>query len=499
MQHLLSIIILFPAVGAILGMLVDTKSIKTYGITISTIEFFLTIFLWISFDPNNGGFQFQELYPLIPSYGVNFHLGVDGISIFLIVLSSFMSMLSMIGLQEKRDVKHLIITILILEMTMTGVFASLDVILFYTFWEFSLVPVLYVIGGWGGKNRIYAAVKFFIFTFSGSIIMLIGILFLSYYYYSQIGEWSFSITDWFNVDLPYNIQLWLFVAFFLGFAIKIPIVPFHTWLPHAHTQAPTIGSVILASILLKMGSYGFIRFSLPLFPDATIFFLYPIAILAIIMIIYTSFVAFAQKDMKKLIAYSSIAHMGVITLGTFALNSEGISGSIFLMLGHGIVSGGLFLLIGMIYNRTHTKDIDSYSGLSAVMPIYASIFALMIIASVAFPMTINFVGEFLVFLGFFQISPILTLVAGSAIILGAIYSLYLFRKVFWGPLNPDHRYLKDLNKNELFTLIPIVVMTLLLGIYPKPITDTINTSVKHTLNIMQDRAIFDKTKRLINE
>ncbi|CAA6801263.1 MAG: NADH-ubiquinone oxidoreductase chain M (EC [uncultured Campylobacterales bacterium] len=499
MEHLLSIIILFPAIGALLGLLVDTKSIKTYGITISVIEFCLTLFLWVSFDSKAIGFQFQEIYSLIPSYGVNFHLGVDGISIFLIVLSSFMAMLSMIGLQEKRDIKHLIITILMLEMTMTGVFAALDTILFYIFWEFSLVPVLYVIGGWGGKNRIYASVKFFIFTFSGSIIMLIGILFLSHYYYTQTGTWSFSITDWFNVSLPYNIQLWLFGAFFLGFAIKIPMVPFHTWLPSAHTEAPTIGSVILASILLKMGSYGFIRFSLPLFPDATVYFVYPIAILAIIMIVYTSFVAFAQKNIKQMIAYSSIAHMGVITLGTFALNSEGITGSIFLMLGHGIVSGGLFLLVGMLYNRVHSKEIDAFSGLSTIMPMYAFMFAIMIIASVAFPMTINFVGEFLIFLGFFQVSPTLTIIAASAIVMGAIYSLYLFRKVFFGKLKDEHKILKDLNKNELFTMVPIVVMTLALGIYPKPITDTIDTSVKHTLSIMKERAVLEETKRLINE
>jgi NADH-quinone oxidoreductase subunit M len=305
-----------------------------------------------------------------------------------------MTMISIIGLTETRNLKHMILTVLVLEMAMVGVFVALDAMLFYLFWEFSLVPMLYIVGAWGGPRRIYAAIKFFLYTFTGSLIMLVGMLFLAYLYFQNTGVWSFNLLDWYTLPVSYNVQMWLFVAFFLGFAIKVPMVPFHTWLPYAHGQAPTIGSVILAAILLKMGTYGFIRFSLPLFPDASVAMVIPMATLALIAIVYTAMVAYAQEDIKQVIAYSSVSHMGVIILGTFALNVEGIGGSIFLMISHGIVSGALFMLVGVIYDRKHTKMMSEFGGLAKVMPMYATIFGVMLMASVGLPLTIGFVGEF---------------------------------------------------------------------------------------------------------
>jgi NADH-quinone oxidoreductase subunit M len=465
---------------------------------VSAIEFLLSIGLWIVFDNDNAGMQFMEMLPIIPSYGINYLVAVDGISLFLVILTTFMTMISLIGLTEKRDLKNLVISVLFLEMTMVAVFLCLDAIIFYLFWELSLVPMLYIIGAWGGNLRIYASIKFFLYTFTGSLVMLVGMLFLGYVYYQTTGNWSFSLLDWNMLLLPFDMQLWLFVAFFLGFAIKVPMVPFHTWLPYAHGQAPTIGSVILAAVLLKMGTYGFIRFSLPLFPDATAYFVIPMAILALIAIIYTAMVAYAQEDMKQVIAYSSVSHMGVIILGTFALNVEGIGGSIFLMISHGIVSGALFMLVGVIYDRRHTKLISEFGGLAKVMPNYATIFAVMLMASVGLPLTIGFVGEFLSLLGFFKTSPVLTLLAGLTIILGAVYMLVMYKRVFFGPLNnPKNEKLHDAKGRELVALIPLVALVVILGIYPKPILEPVNKSVTALVEIMQLKAVNETTKAKI--
>lgn len=498
MEHILSILIFFPAVAALIGFLVQKESIRAYAIAVSAIEFLLSIGLWIVFDNNNAGMQFMEMLPLVPSYGINYLVAVDGISLFLVILTTFMTMISLIGLTEKRDLKNLVISVLFLEMTMVAVFLCLDAIVFYLFWELSLVPMLYIIGAWGGNLRIYASIKFFLYTFTGSLVMLVGMLFLGYVYYQTTGNWSFSLLDWNMLLLPFDMQLWLFVAFFLGFAIKVPMVPFHTWLPYAHGQAPTIGSVILAAVLLKMGTYGFIRFSLPLFPDASTFFVIPMAVLALIAIIYTAMVAYAQEDMKQVIAYSSVSHMGVIILGTFALNVEGIGGSIFLMISHGIVSGALFMLVGVIYDRRHTKLISEFGGLAKVMPNYATIFAVMLMASVGLPLTIGFVGEFLSLLGFFKTSPILTLLAGLTIILGAVYMLVMYKKVFFGPLNnPKNEKLQDTKGRELVALIPLVALVVILGVYPKPILDPVNKSVIQLVEVMQLKAVNETTKAKI--
>jgi len=498
LDHILSILIFFPAVAAVFGFMIQKDSMRAYGVAVAAIEFALSLWLWYAFDNSVSGMQFMEHLPLVPSFGINYTLGVDGISLFIIILSAFFTLLGIGSLTDTPNVKYMIITLLFLQMTMAGVFAALDAIVFYVFWELSLVPMLYIIGAWGGPLRIYASIKFFLYTFAGSLVMLVGMLFMAYFYYQATGTWSFALLDWYRLILPETIQLWLFAAFFLGFAIKVPMFPFHTWLPYAHGQAPTIGSVILAAILLKMGTYAFVRFSLPLFPDAAAYFMIPIAIIAVIMVIYTAMVAYAQKDMKQVVAYSSISHMGIIILGTFALNVEGISGSIFLMLGHGVVAGALFLLVGVIYDRRHTKMMSEFGGLAHVMPRYATIFGIMMMASVGLPLTINFVGEFLSLLGFYQQSHILTLLAGVGIIVGAIYMLAAYKKAFFGEVtNEKNKNLPDINKKELFGLIPLVIVAIWLGVYPKPVLGPINKSVESIVQLMHNKSTTELAKKRI--
>lgn len=500
MEHLLTLLVFFPAVAGVLGFGIAKDTIRTYGLVVTFIELLLSLWLWFIFDGNSSAMQFVEIVPLVESFGISYYLGVDGISLFLVIMSTFMTFIALAGLTETRELKNLIISILFLEMTMVGVFVALDAILFYVFWELSLVPMLYIIGAWGANNRIYAAIKFFLYTFTGSLVMLVGMLFMAYMYYSATGTWSFAISDWYTLGLPLDIQSWLFIAFFLGFAIKVPMFPFHTWLPYAHGQAPTIGSVILAAVLLKMGSYGFLRFSLPMFPDASVSFLMPVAILSLIMIVYTAMVAYAQEDMKQVIAYSSVSHMGVVMIGTFALNVEGIGGSIFLMLSHGIVSGALFMLVGVLYDRRHTKLMSEYGGIAKVMPMYATIAGVMLMASVGLPLTMGFIGEFLSLLGFYKVSHTMTIIAGLTIVLGAVYMLVLYKRVFFGELtNEKNKTLKDLNVQELSALVPLVLIVAWLGIYPKPILEPINHSVKALVGHMQHNAVSKDTKEFLQQ
>ncbi|MFZ9659138.1 MAG: NADH-quinone oxidoreductase subunit M [Arcobacteraceae bacterium] len=498
MEHILSILIFFPLFAALIGLLVDKESIRAYGIVITFVEFLLSCVMWAGYDSSAGSIQFTEFIPLVSQFGISYNLGLDGISLFLVIMTTFITMISLIGLTETRNLKHMILSVLVLEMAMVGVFVALDAMIFYLFWEFSLVPMLYLIGAWGGPQRIYASVKFFIYTFTGSLIMLLGMLYLGYIYSEATGVWSFNLLDWYMLQLPLDMQLWLFAAFFFGFAIKVPMVPFHTWLPYAHGQAPTIGSVILAAVLLKMGTYGFIRFSLPLFPDASVEMMIPMAILGLIAIVYTAMVAYAQEDIKQVIAYSSVSHMGVIILGIFALNVEGIGGSIFLMISHGIVSGALFMLVGVLYDRKHTKMMSEFGGLAKVMPMYATIFGIMLMASVGLPLTIGFVGEFLSLLGFFAVSPIITAIAGLTIILGAVYMLVLYKRTFFGPItNESNLKLKDLNGREYSALIPLVMLVVYLGIYPKPILEPVDKSVKQVVQIMYIKAVTPEAKEKI--
>lgn len=493
MEFILSVIIFFPLLGAIFAIGIK-ENLKTYAIVISGIELALTCLLWFLFDTQAYDYQFIASFPLVSDFGINYIVGIDGVSLFLVILSSFIAFVGFIYLNEQNETKKLIISLLCLLSIMIGVFCALDMILFYIFWELSLVPMLYIIGAWGSGSRIYAAVKFFLYTFVGSIIMLVGILYLAYYYFVETGIWSFSLIDWYNsVPIPFEIQIWLFLAFFCGLAVKVPMFPFHTWLPYAHGQAPTIGSIILAAVLLKMGTYGFVRFSLPLFPDASVYFLIPIAVLSLIMIIYGALVAFIQNDIKQVIAYSSISHMGVIMIGIFSLNVEGLSGSVFFMLSHGIISGALFMLVGMIYERKHTKQIDEFGGIAKVMPNYSAIFGLMMMASAGLPLTMGFVGEFLSLLGFFEVAPIMAGIAGISIIVGAIYMLNLYRKVFYGELDFKNAKLSDIDGRECTALLPLVIVVIWLGVYPKPILEPINKGIENTLSIMHYKSVKQET------
>ncbi len=499
MDSILSILIFFPALAGVLGFVVDKHSAKAYGVAVASIELLLSLWLWAKFDLSNAGMQFTEKVDLIPQFGISYNVGVDGISLFIVIMAALITLLGIILLRDDtKKIKNMIVSLLFLEMTMVGVFLTLDAIMFYLFWELSLVPMLYIIGAWGGADRVYAAVKFFLYTFAGSLIMLVGLLSMAYLYHTATGNWSFSILDWYTLELTETQQFWIFLAFFSGFAIKVPMFPFHTWLPWAHGQAPTIGSVILAAVLLKMGTYGFVRFSLPILPDASVAFTPFIMTLSIIMIIYTAMVAFAQKDMKQVIAYSSVSHMGVIMLGVFAMNAEGLGGSIFLMLSHGIVSGALFMLVGVIYERTGTKVMSEFGGLASIMPVYATIFGVMLMASVGLPLTIGFVGEFLVLLGFYHVSTLGTILAGTTIIIGSVYMLVLFKRSFFGPVtNEKNRGLKDLDRRELTALIPLVMIVVWLGVYPKPVLGPIDNSVKLLLTQMEKKAISTETKEAI--
>lgn len=495
MENILSMLIFFPAAAATVGFLIHKDSMRQYGVVVTVVEFVLALLLWYHFDSSVAGMQFVQTLPLIPTMGINFVAGVDGVSLFLIVMITFMTMISIIGLTEKRNVKNLIITMLYLQMTMVGVFVALDVIMFYIFWELTLIPMFYIIGFWGAEKRFYAAIKFFLYTFTGSVIMLIGMLYFGYVYHEATGTWSFNLLDWYGAVLPFDVQLWLFIAFFFGFAVKVPMIPFHTWLPIAHGQAPTIGSIILAAVLLKMETYGFIRFSLPLFPDASVYFMWFMAGLGIIAIIYTAMLAYAQEDMKQMIAYSSVSHMGVIILGVFALNVEGITGAVYLMIGHGIVSGALFMSVGVLYDRRKTKMIKEFGGLAHNMPMFALVYAIVLMASIGLPLTIGFIGEFLSLLGFFKASPILAFIASLTIVLSAIYMLAMYKRTFFGRLtNPKNKDLKDIFGREAVALFSLVALIVALGIYPKVILDPLNTTVKHLTQVMQIKAVNQDTK-----
>ena len=500
MENILSMLIFFPAVAATVGFLIDKNSIRQFGVVVTAVEFVLSILLWYYFDPSFAGMQFITQLPLIPSYGINYVVGVDGVSLFLVVMITLMTMIAIIGLTEKKNAKNLIITMLYLEMTMVGVFVSLDVLMFYVFWELTLIPMFYIVGFWGAEKRFYAAIKFFLYTFIGSLIMLIGILYCGYVFHQTSGVWSFNLLDWYSVILPVDLQLWLFIAFFFGFAVKVPMFPFHTWLPLTHGQAPTIGSIVLAAVLLKMETYGFIRFSLPLFPDASVYFTGFMTVLGLIAIIYTAMIAYAQEDMKQMIAYSSISHMGVIILGVFALNIEGIAGAVYLMIGHGIVSGGLFMLVGVLYDRRKTKMIKEFGGLAKNMPVFATIYAVTLMASVGLPLTVGFIGEFLSLLGFFKASPILAFIASLTIVLSVIYMLSMYKRTFFGKLvKEENKNMKDIYGRELVALGSITVLIIAMGIYPKPILDPLNTTVTNLVNVMEVKAVEQETKDRLRE
>jgi NADH-quinone oxidoreductase subunit M len=441
----------------------------------SLITFALSILLWIDFDHTTADFQFVETHEWIPSFGITYQMGVDGISLLFVLLSTFLTPICILASWEsiQTRVKEYMIAFLVLETFMVGMFCALDLALFYVFFEGVLIPMFLIIGVWGGKRRVYAAFKFFLYTLLGSVLMLLAIIAI----YWQIGTTDLP-TAMEKLNLPFQWQFWLWLAFFASFAVKVPMWPVHTWLPDAHVEAPTAGSVILAGVLLKMGGYGFIRFSIPLMPEASQYFAPLVFGLSCIAVIYTSLVALVQEDMKKLIAYSSVAHMGYVTIGTFVMNVQGVEGAIFQMLSHGIVSAALFLCVGVVYDRMHTREIAAYGGLVHRMPRYAFTFLFFTLASVGLPGLSGFIGEFLVLIGAFKVNTWVAFLAATGLILGAAYALWLYRKIVFGELTKDSlKTILDMDRREIVIFLPLVLLTIWMGVYPNSFLDPIAPSV----------------------
>src|SRR6266702_5523669 len=440
MNHLLSIVLFLPLAGALLLVLVpkeNENAIRWIANIVAFAGFMVSIPLWFVYNPQNPDFQLVERAPWIPSIGAEYFLGVDGFSTLLILLTTMMGTIAVLSSWTAitERVKEYYIFLLVLRTGMLGAFMSLDFLLFFLFWEVMLVPMYFLIGIWGSANRLYSAIKFFLYTLVGSVVMLLGILALYFYNHTLTGVYTFDVTQFHKLNIPYDLQWWVFLAFFLGFAIKVPMFPFHTWLPDAHTDAPTAGSVILAGVLLKMGTYGFVRLSLPLLPVGSQDMLGLVAFLAIIGILYGALVAMAQHDMKRLIAYSSVSHMGFLMLGIFALNAEGVSGGILQMINHGVTTGALFLLVGIIYERRHTREIAALRGLSTTVPVFAVIFGITMFSSIGLPGLNGFVGEFLILVGIFNTSVTYAAFAVLGIVLGAAYMLWLYQRTMFG--TPD--------------------------------------------------------------
>lgn len=461
--------------------------IKLIGFITSLVTLGLSVYLFIRFDPKVSEFQFVESYRWISRLDISYRVGVDGISLLLVVLTSFLTSVGLLATWSsvERKVKGYVIMFLLLEVGMNGVFLALDMFLFYVFWEAMLVPMYFIIGIWGGGNRIYAAIKFVIYTMVGSLLMLVAIIALGSFAEKINGQFTGNLEILYKVapKIPFKAQLLMFLAFTLSFAIKIPLFPFHTWLPDAHVEAPTAGSVILAGVLLKMGTYGLIRFSIPLFPDATFAALPYIAVLAVIGIIYGALVAFVQPDLKKLVAYSSVSHLGFVVLGLIALTVESVQGGVIQMINHGLSTGALFMLVGMIYDRRHTRLIKDFGGLSAVTPIYATLFMIVALSSLGLPGLNGFVGEFLILLGSFKskflATPAFAIFAGFGVILAALYLLTAYQRVFFGKVtNPENLKIKDLNIREIISLVIVIVFIVWIGVHPNTFLGKSEKSVK---------------------
>jgi NADH-quinone oxidoreductase subunit M len=497
---ILSILCYLPLAGALVIMFGmksgQEATIRKFATGVVLVDFILSIPLWFAFDRNGTGenlFQFRESASWIESIGVRYEFGIDGIALLLVLLTTLLGVLAFLSSWSAIHTreKEYYIFLLLLQTGMLGVFMAMDFFLFYVFWEVMLVPMFFLIGIWGGSRKLYASIKFFLYTLVGSVLMLLGILALYFYNAGGLLGWrglgnapSFFIPKFHEIgaSMPPDLQFWIFLAFFVGFAIKVPMFPFHTWLPDAHVEAPTAGSVILAGVLLKMGTYGFVRFSLPILPDATVRLLPWMAALSLIGIIYGALVAMAQKDMKKLVAYSSVSHLGFVMLGLFALNGPGLNGSILQMINHGLSTGALFLLVGVIYERRHTRLISEYGGLSAVMPLYATIFLIITMSSIGLPTLNGFVGEFTILVGAFQRVWWWGLLAAIGIVLGAAYMLWMFQRVFFGPLtNPENKGLKDLTGREVLYLAPLVVLCFWIGLYPKPFFRVLEKPVNYVV------------------
>nr|WP_226823516.1 NADH-quinone oxidoreductase subunit M [Acidithiobacillus caldus] len=445
----------------------------------SVVTFAITLEILAGFDTRTAAMQFVERIPWIPALNIDYHLGVDGISLWFVLLTSFLTILVVISswTNVERRLAQFLGAFLIMDGLMIGVFCALDAILFYFFWEATLIPMFLIIGVWGGPRRVYATIKFFLYTFLGSVLMLVALLYLHFH-----SGGSFNLLTFQNTPLGMVAQIWIFLAFFLAFAVKIPMWPVHTWLPDAHVEAPTAGSVILAAVMLKMGAYGFLRLSLPITPDASHHLAWLMVLLSLIAIVYIALVAIVQQDMKKLVAYSSIAHMGFVTLGFFVFDATAMEGGIIQMLSHGFISAAMFLCIGVLYDRMHTRDIHAYGGVANVMPIFASFMMLFAMGNVGLPGTSGFVGEFMVVLGTYQVQPWAAIVAATGLITGAGYTLWLFKRVIFGPvIHPQVAALQDLNLQEFLVLGSLAVLTLLMGVWPAPFLDIVHASVQHLL------------------
>ena len=498
MNHILSVITFLPLVGAVFILLARgsdktvANTARWVALIVTIVDFALSLLLWADFDGSTAAFQFVERAAWMGN-GISYHMGVDGISMLFIVLTGGLMPFCILASWEsvKERVAEYMVAFLVLETLMMGVFAALDLFLFYVFFEGGLIPMFVIIGVWGGKRRVYASFKFFLYTLLGSLFMLLAIL--AMYFYAGTADIETIIN---TVHFPVAMQNLLWLGFFASFAVKMPMWPVHTWLPDAHVEAPTAGSVILAGILLKMGGYGFLRFSLPMFASASATFTPLIFVLSIMAIVYTSFVALAQQDVKKLIAYSSVAHMGFVTMGLFTLTQWGVDGGIFQMLSHGVVSAALFLCVGVIYDRMHTREISAYGGLVNRMPVYAACFMVFALANVGLPGTGGFVGEFLTMLGAFWVNTWVAIFAATGVILSAAYMLYLYWRVIFGELvKPALMTIKDLSLREFAILAPLVVVTILMGLYPKPVFDVTSASVAHLIAQHKAEVAYDQAPR----
>jgi len=496
-EHLLSFITYTPLAGALLLLLPVFRgkekddAVRWVANGFGLLGFLVSLPLWFWFDRGAQGFQFVEKADWIPSIGVHYFFAVDGISTLLVLLTTLLGFVSILSSWTAITdrVRAYYVFMLLLQTGMLGVFCALDMFLFYVFWEVMLVPMYFLIGIWGSARRLYAAIKFFLYTLAGSVVMLLGILALYFHAKTVPGyeaTGSFDYTVWMRMGIPADLQFWVFLAFFLGFAIKVPMFPFHTWLPDAHVEAPTAGSVILAGVLLKMGTYGFVRFSLPLLPQATLEAVPWMVTLAIISIVYAALVTLVQKDMKKLIAYSSVSHLGFVMLGMFALNPLGLEGSVLQMVNHGLSTGGLFLIVGLIYERRHTKEIAAFGGLAHVMPVYATFTLIIFLASMGLPLLNGFVGEFLILQGAFAANHLWAYWAVTGVVLGAAYLLWLYQRVFWGKVtHEENKALPDLSARELATLVPLVALCFWIGIYPKPFLEFLHEPAARVAAIVQ--------------
>lgn len=504
---ILSIVIFLPMVFAgILALWPQKNTIRELALGFSLIELAASLFLLKDFDSSTAALQFVEKFSWIERFGISYFVGIDGISIMLVVLTTVLMPIMILGSWKSIDqrIKGFHIALFVLQSAMLGSFLAMDAILFYTFWELSLVPMYFIIGIWGGSRRIYATVKFFIYTMAGSVLMLLAIIFMMHLTPEVTGgAMSSSLLDFYRLKIPFvgneffTPQTLLFFAFALAFAIKVPLFPLHTWLPDAHVEAPTPGSVVLAGVMLKMGTYCYLRWVIPLFPEAASHYSWLFIALGVIGIVYGALVAMVQPDVKKLVAYSSVSHMGYIILGLFVLNVYGMNGALYQMLNHGVSTGGLFLLIGMIYERTHSREISKYGGLASAMPIFTIIFVIVTMSSIAVPLTNGFIGEFLILMGTFQYSPWVAAVAVTGVVLGAAYMLWMVKKVFFGPAgeivkdaahDPAHA-LHDLSARELVVMAPILILIVYMGLFPNTIMDYSKASVDHLLKNQQNYSL----------